>query len=162
MLERSACGFSVILENQDVLEPPVFLEIQNAVAEGPKHVFDALGRQRRQAGIMIRRLDNEFMGADPVHLVEQAFGLPVEVPLNAQRRKLVGDNSHRPPGRIALGRWTAIRVGTVSLNLGWGLALVPITEGTETTLNFHRLTREICGTLGAISRNNYPATYNGI
>src|SRR5712671_5904510 len=35
MLERCSSRFSMILENQDVLEAPIFLEIQDAVPEGP-------------------------------------------------------------------------------------------------------------------------------
>ena len=46
VLERSAGSFSVVLENQDVLEAAVFLQIEDAVAKGPEHVFDAFGGER--------------------------------------------------------------------------------------------------------------------
>src|SRR5450755_1725249 len=35
MLERSARRFSMILKKQNVLKPPVFLKIENTIAEGP-------------------------------------------------------------------------------------------------------------------------------
>ena len=46
MLQRRAGGFAVIFENQNVLEAFVFFEVENAVAEGPKDVLDALDWQR--------------------------------------------------------------------------------------------------------------------
>jgi hypothetical protein len=46
MLERRTRRLAMILENQNVLEPPILLQIKNTVAEGPKHIFDSLGRQR--------------------------------------------------------------------------------------------------------------------
>src|ERR1700733_316961 len=42
MLQRSSSWLAMILETQDVLEPPVFLEIKNAVAKSPKHIFNSL------------------------------------------------------------------------------------------------------------------------
>ena len=35
VLERGSGCFSVVLEEQNVLEAPIFLEIENAIAEGP-------------------------------------------------------------------------------------------------------------------------------
>ena len=77
MLERGAGGFSVILEEQDVFEAAIFFQVENAVAEGPEHVFDALGWELREGHVVVGRFDDDFVGADAVHLVEHAFGLLV-------------------------------------------------------------------------------------
>ena len=49
VFKRSARRFAMIFENQNVFEAAVFLQIENAVAEGPQHIFNALRRQRSQA-----------------------------------------------------------------------------------------------------------------
>ena len=41
MLQGRARGFAMVLKNQNVLEPAVLLQVQNAVAESPQHIFDA-------------------------------------------------------------------------------------------------------------------------
>src|SRR5581483_7416374 len=41
VLERGSGRLSVILENQDVFEPAVLLQIENAVAKGPENVLNA-------------------------------------------------------------------------------------------------------------------------
>ena len=49
MLEGRAGGLAMILENQNVSEAPVLSQIENAVAERPQDVFDALGRKASPA-----------------------------------------------------------------------------------------------------------------
>ena len=51
---------------------------------------------------MVGRFDDDFMGADAVHLVEHAFGLAVQVALNAQRRELVGNDANGPTRCVPL------------------------------------------------------------
>src|SRR6266536_5676206 len=48
VLQSSASGFPVVLEDQDVFEAAVLLQIENAVAEGPQYVFNLLRRKRGQ------------------------------------------------------------------------------------------------------------------
>src|SRR2546426_9619698 len=162
MLERGTGGFAVILENQDVLETAVLLEVENTVAEGPEHVFDALGRQRAQAGVVVRGLDNDLVRSDAVHLVEHALGLAVQIALDAEGRELVGNHAHRPARAVALWRRSSIGIGTIGLNLRGSLILVTVTKGTKTTLEFDSLPHEIRGTFGAVGRNNDPPSYNRI
>src|SRR5205085_12223668 len=69
MFERRAGGFAVVFENQDVLEAAVFLQVENAVAEGPEDVFDPFGREGGEAGVVVGGLDDDLMRADAVHLV---------------------------------------------------------------------------------------------
>jgi hypothetical protein len=47
VLERGSPRPAVILEQQNVAQPGVALEIQNAIAKGPKQVFVAFFRQLR-------------------------------------------------------------------------------------------------------------------
>src|SRR5579872_5343604 len=81
MFQRRSGSLSMILENQDVLEPPVLLQIKNSVAEGPKHIFDSFWRQRREAGAVVGSLNNDFVGAHSIHPVEHALSLPAEAAL---------------------------------------------------------------------------------
>ena len=150
VLQRGACCFAMVLENEDVLEPAIFLQVEDAITEGPQDILDALGRQRGQAGIVVWGLDNDLMRPDPVHLVEHTFGLAVQVSLNAKRWKFVGHDPDRPTWGITLRRWAAVRVGAVSLYFGWSLILVAVAEGAEATPNFHSLPNEIGGPLGAV------------
>ena len=54
----------MILENQNVLEPPVFLQIQNPIAKSPQHIFNSLWRQARQGRIVIGRFNYHLMAHD--------------------------------------------------------------------------------------------------
>src|SRR5581483_10512796 len=162
MLERSPRGLSMVLENQDVLEAAVFLQIQDTVAKGPQNIFDSLGRQRREAGIMIRRFNDDFVSADAVHLVEHAFGLAIQIAFDSQGREFVGNDAYGPARRIALRRRTSIRIRPIGLNLRRSLGLVSIAEGAEATLDAHPFAGKIRGTLGAIGGDDHPTANNGI
>ena len=94
--------WSVVLEDQDVLEAPVLLQVDDAVAKCPEHVFDSLLGKSRQSGIVLGRLDDDLVRADAVHLVEHAFGLATQASLDAKRGKLVRDHAHRP---ASASRW---------------------------------------------------------
>ena len=60
MLERRPCGLAVIFENQNVLKAPVLFQIENAITESPENVFDTLGWQRRQTGIVIGSFNDHY------------------------------------------------------------------------------------------------------
>src|SRR5262245_43093997 len=68
VLQGSAGGLSMILENQDIAEPFVFLQVQHAISEGPKDVLDLLLPDRGQRRVVIGRLDNDLVGSHPIHL----------------------------------------------------------------------------------------------
>src|SRR5580698_1390968 len=162
VLERRAGSFAVVLENKNVFEAAVLLEIQNAVAEGPKHVFNALGRQSGQGGIVVGGFNDDLMRAHAIHPVEHALGLAVQTAFNAERRKFVGHHSHRPPRRIPLWRRAAVSVGAISLNFRRSLGLVAVAKGAKTALKFHSIAGKIGRALGAVGRNNDPPAYNWI
>ena len=162
VLERGAGGFSVIFENEDVLEAAVFLKIQNAVAESPEHVLNPLGRKVGQAGIVVRSLNDDFMRPNAVHAIEHALGLAIQIALNAERRELVGHHAHGPARRIALGRRPAVGVRAVRLDLRRSLGFVAITKGTEAASDFDRLAGEVSRALGPVGRNDDPAAHDRI
>ena len=101
MLERGARSFAVVLENEDVFEAAVLLQVEDAVAEGPEYVLDALGRQRSQRRVVVGRFDDHLVRADAVHLVEHAFGLAAQIAFDAQRGELVGHYADGPAGSMA-------------------------------------------------------------
>ena len=158
MLERRPCGLAVIFENQNVLKAPVLFQIENAITESPENVFDTLGWQRRQTGIVIGSFNDHFMRANAVHLVEHAFGLAVQIAFDAQCRKLIRNYAHCPARTVALRRRAAIRVRAVGLNLRRCFTLVAITKRAEAALDFHSLPDKIGRTLGTVGRDNYPSS----
>src|ERR1700730_6371009 len=162
VLERGAGGFSVIFENQDVFETTILLEVKDAVAEGPKHVFDTLGRKVGQAGVVVGSFDYDLMRTDAVHAVKHALSLAIEVALDTERGELVGNHPHRPARRVALEGRPAVGIGTVGLDLGGSFGLVAVTEGAGTAFDFDCFTSEIGRALGAIGRNNDPSAYDWV
>src|ERR1700747_744718 len=162
VFERSARRLTVVLENQNVFKAPVFLEIKDAVAKSPQHVFNALRRHGGEGSVMVGGLNGDFVRADTIHLVEHALGLAIQIAFNPQGRKLVRDDAHGPARSIAQGRRTAIRIRPVGLNLGWSFSLVPRAEGAEAAFNAHTFAYKICGTLGAIGGNDHPPAHDWI
>src|ERR1700677_359045 len=162
MLQRRSRRLSVILKKQNIFEALVFFEIENPVAKNPQHIFNPLRGQRRQARIVIRRLNNHLVRPNPIHPVEHSLGLPVEHAFNSQRGKLVRHHPHRPPWRVPLRSRAAIRRWPVSLDFRRGLTLIPVTKRTEATLQLHVFPRKIGWPLGTVRRNNYPPSHNRI
>ena len=81
MLERSTRGFSMILEQQDVVQPPVLLEIEHTFAKRPQHIFYLLVAHGTQGRDMIRRFDDHLMGPYAIHAIKQTVAFAVEVNL---------------------------------------------------------------------------------
>src|SRR5579859_8045771 len=69
VLDGSAGGFAVILEDEDIAETLVVLEVEHAVAISPQDVFDGARRKSSERGGVFRSLDNDFMSADAIHFV---------------------------------------------------------------------------------------------
>ena len=162
MLERSPGRLTVILENQNVLEAPVFFQVKNAVTEGPQNVFNALGRQGTQCSVMVGRLNDDLVRPDPIHFVEHAFGLSIEVAFNAQRRKLVRHHTHRPTRRVTHRRRSTVGIRAVSLDFRRRFVLVPIAERAEAALDLDTFAHEVRRTLRAVCRDDYPPANNRI
>src|SRR5579862_1274865 len=162
MFQRGPGSLAMVLEDQNVFEPPILLQIENAIPEGPQHVFDSLWRQCRQARSVVRSLDDYFMRPDPVHSVEHPLSLTVQIALDAESRKLVRYNSNRPSRRVPLRRRPSIRIRPVRLNLRWSLPLIAVAKRAESPLNLHVLAYEIGRALGPVRRDDYPTANNGI
>src|SRR4030081_2925199 len=162
MFERRSGRLSVILENQDVFEPPILLQVKDTIAESPKHIFDSFWRKRGETSAVIGSFNDDFVGPHAVHPVEHTLGLAAQASLYAQGWKLIGNYAHRPSRRIALRRRPSVGIRTIGLNLRRCLALISITEGAEAPLQFHSITGKVSWSLGAVSRDNDPPAYDWV
>ena len=73
-----------------------------------------------------RAFDDDFVGADAVHLVVDAVAALVEVALDLQGGKLVGHDAHAPALFVGLG--VAVAVGEDFVRR---VVLVALAEGAE-------------------------------
>jgi len=106
---------------------------------------------------MVRSLDDDFVGADAVHLVVHALALAVQFAFDAQHGEFVGDYAHAPTRLV-----TASAVA-VSQDLGRSFMLIAITEGADSLAGWrHRLADKIAGPLGAIGGDNHPSPGDGV
>src|SRR5579864_1631245 len=152
----------MVLEDENILEAPIFLEVQDSIAKGPENVLNPFGRQSRKTGGVVGRLDNDFVGPDSVHAVKHSLRLAIQIALDPQSRELVGHNTNGPSRGVPLRRGPSVRVRTVCLNLGRCLALVSVAKRAKSALNLHILANKIGWALRTIRRNNHPAPYDRI
>jgi hypothetical protein len=102
MLQRCACSFAMVFENENVFEAAISFQVNDAVAEGPEHVLNAFVGHVGKCLPVVWRLDNHFVRADSIHAVVHAFRTPVEVAFDSQGGILVGHHAHRPARPITL------------------------------------------------------------
>src|SRR5262249_29816256 len=124
--------------------------------------FYALDWHVGQRLVVFRSFDDHFVSADAVHLVEHALGLAINVALDTQCWKLVGDHAHAPAGRIGQSFGPSIGHGTIAEHFRGRLAFVSRAEGTEAAFHFHGFANKVGRALGAVGRNNDPTASNGI
>ena len=129
---------AVVLEQHDVLEPLVLLQVENAVAKRPQHIFNPFFGQGSQGLVVVRGLDDDFVRADAIHLVEHAISRPVQAAFNGECREFIRHHAHRPPLRVA-----ASSVRTVSQHFRRCLALAAGAKRTESALHFDGLSYKI-------------------
>src|SRR5579884_1006793 len=156
MLQRCSCRFAMVLENQDVLEAPILLQIDDAIAECPEHVFDAFVRHVGECVSVIRSFDNNFMRADAVHAVVHAVGAAIEVALDSQSGILVRNHADRP------ARFIALATIAISKDLGRSFALVARTKRAESAFKNYRMSCEIARPACSIGGDNDPASADGV
>src|ERR1700674_4184323 len=101
------------------------------------------------------------MGADAIHLVKHAFGLLIQIALDAEGRELVRNDANRPTRSVFL-RSTAVGAWAIGHDLWRGLALVAIIERTESAFDAHSFAHKVGWSLGAIRRNNHPPAHDGV
>src|SRR5713101_7633892 len=158
VLERRPGSLAVVLENQDVTEALVILQVEDAVAIGPQHLFDGSLGHRGQRALVIRRFDDHFVRPDTVHAVKQSLALAVEIAFDAQRRELVRDDADSPTGAIPRAA-----VAAVGRDLGRRLPLISIAKWAKAiSLHLHAFANEVGGPFSAVGRDDYPAAGYGI
>ncbi len=158
MLERSSRSFAMILENQDVAEALVVFQVEHAVAIGPKNVFHCFLRQLRQGGLVLRRFDDDFVRADAVHLVEQAFAFAVQFPFNAQSGKSIRHDADIPSRCVRAGA-----IAAVGENLRRRLRFIARAEGAiEGRPGKYAFAQKIHGALAPFRGDDYPPPCNWI
>ena len=111
---------------------------------------------------MVIGLDNNFVCADAVHLVEHALGLAVQITFYAKRGEFVRHYADGPPGRITLRRRTAVLIGPVCLDFRRSLTFISITEGAKASSHLYGVASKVCRALGSVGGDNHPAANNGV
>src|SRR5229473_2598011 len=107
---------------------------------------------------MVGRFDDDLVRTDAVHPVEEPFAFPVQVSLDAQRRKFIGNHSHLPARRIR-----PTPVATVLQNFGRRLRFVTVTKWADSdSLDLDALAQKIRRPFGSIRRNNDPSSSDGV
>ena len=158
MLERRPGHRAVILEQEDVAQPEVLLEIEHALAARPQDTLDLRFGHQRERPIVMRRLDDHLVGADPVHAIEHPLAFAVDRPFHLERRKLVRHDADVPPGRVPPPAVLAVRQ-----QLRRRHRLVTRTERTVLAPDRGRpLETEVVRTLLPVGRNNHPSSGDGI
>jgi len=149
----------MILKDQDVPETDILFQVQHSVAISPEDVFDLLPRQIGQAVLVVRRFDDDFVGADAVHAVVEAKTFTPQVAFHLKSGKFVGDHADGPIGRIRL---RCLR--PVGHDFFGGQPFLSRAKGADPGRN--RLGRwRLCKIVRAtapVRRDNDPATDNGI
>jgi hypothetical protein len=106
---------------------------------------------------VLGRLDDHFVGADAVHLVEQPLALAIEQTFNLQRRVLVRDDAHVPAGPVRPP------APPVTQHLAGRERLVALAERAERRgLERAVLEPEVARALAPLGGDDHPATGNGI
>src|SRR5580698_3647200 len=103
---------------------------------------------------MVRRFHNDFMRADTVHFVKEAFAFAVEIAFNAKCGEFVGHDPNRPAGSVR-----AAIAAPVDENFWRRLGFVARAEWTILGVWRRRnsLAQKIVWTLSSLGRNNHPA-----
>src|SRR5579871_4422111 len=117
----------MVLEYQYVFETAVLFQVENAIAEGPQHVFHTLHWHGRQCLQVIRRFNHYFMGANAIHLVKHAVCLAIQIALDSQSGKFIGHYTQVPAGGVS----SYILTGAISQNFRRGSAFMAGTERAE-------------------------------
>ena len=88
--------YAVILEDQYVAHALIAFKVDKARYVRPDDICDVANFKFMQAAVVPRRLDNDFVRANPIHQVMEAFGTPSQVTLDSESRSYVRYNPHIP------------------------------------------------------------------
>ena len=158
VLQRRSGRRALVFENQDVAQPTVFPEIQDAVAVSPEDVLEMFLGQARQRRLVIGGLDDHLVGAHAVHPVIDADPLARDHAFDLQSGKLVRDHTDAPARGVGRASVRPIRK-----DLRRRLRFVARTERTE-RLGRHRRQHlaEVGRPMGPLGRNDHPPADDGI
>src|SRR5690606_7620384 len=96
MIERRSCRCSLILEDQSMNEPRIFLQIDETIPVDPEHFTDVIDAQPRHANFEVRALDDHLVRPDAIHQVIDAVPSLVESPFDLQGGELVRYDADPP------------------------------------------------------------------
>jgi len=149
----------MVLENQNVTEPHIFLEIDHAVAIGPQHVLDPLGRHVGQAFLVVGGFDDDFMGPDPIHAIIEAEALAVERAFDLKRGELIRYDTDGPVRVIGFHR-----LWPIGHNFFRRQSFLPRAKGAERCGQWSSGVHgnEVVRSSATFRRNNDPSTDNRI
>jgi hypothetical protein len=158
MFDGHPGAFAVVLEEQDVAEAMVIAEVADTVAEGAESTFDGGFGEVAHAEDVVGGFDDDFVGSNALHAVEEAFTFAVEVAFDAESGVFVGNDAKLPAWGVGCG---AVAVGE---NLAGCVRFVTCAERAEAPGGFRRdrLANEVGRTAGAIGGDDYPAVRNGV
>src|SRR5260370_9682724 len=106
---------------------------------------------------MERTFDDDFMGADAVHLVIDAVAALVEIPFHLESGEFVGYHADAPA--FFVGPGVAVAVGD---DLVRRLIFLALAEGTKTAVAGLRLRLGRDRPLASLRGNNHPAADNRV
>src|SRR5260370_22881791 len=144
----------MILENENVAEALVILQVQHAVPIAPEHVFHGAFGQGGKRRKMVRRFDHDFVRADSIHFVKEAFSFAVQFALDAQRGKFVWNNPDAPARRVG-----AAAVPSVNENFRRSSSFIAHAEGAILLFSWDdALSEEVVRPLSTFCRDNHPSS----
>jgi hypothetical protein len=107
---------------------------------------------------VLRGFDDDFVRADAVHFVEEAFAFAVEIAFDAERREAVGYDANVPAGSVG-----AAAVAAVDENFRRSFVLRAGTEGAILgARDKHALAEKVGGALSAIGGDDHPSAGDGV
>src|SRR5213594_2236475 len=99
---------SVVLEDQDVLEPLVPSKVDVPLLVRREDLLDLKVAEVGEVRVAVGRLHDDLVGADPVYGLEQLVDPPVDLPLDLEGGVLVR-HAPDPPARRVRGSVLAVR-----------------------------------------------------
>ncbi len=152
MLQGGARRFAEIFEDHDILEAGVAAEIDDAVTESEKDIKHSVLGKIGKGFVMVRRFDDDFMGADAVHFVVQAFPFLVQLALNDQGRVFIRHHPQRPARGVGLMVDVA-----VAENLRRRGLFIARAKRTKSPFADTMFNNKVCRALSPFLGNNNPA-----
>ncbi len=142
----------VVLEDEDIAEALVAAQVEQAGPPGAEDVGDFGRGEVGQGAVVVGGFDDDLVGADAVHGVVEPHPPLVQLPLDAQRRVLVGDDPHPPAGAVGCAAGRAD-----GEDLAGGLLLPAVAEGAGGHGHRLPLENEVAGPPAPIGGDDDPA-----